>query len=172
MTQYVLTAVGADRSGLVHTLAHAVAEAGGNWLDSRMTKVASCFAGIVLVDLGADGRQHLESTLETLRREGLEVTVTETTPALSTDQNVLSVRLLGHDHPGIVRDLTATLADLGVTLDEVTTRLREAPMGDGVLFEAEALCRVEGATTREDLREALESVAAELVVEIDLVDRT
>ena len=51
MTQLLLTAVGADRSGLVSDLSEIVAHYDGNWLDSRMARLAGAFAGIVLVDI-------------------------------------------------------------------------------------------------------------------------
>ena len=39
MAKFVVTAVGDDRSGLVAALASAVADAGGNWLESRLSLI-------------------------------------------------------------------------------------------------------------------------------------
>lgn len=170
MAQLLLTAVGADRPGIVSSVAAKVAEHGGNWLESRMALLAGAFAGIILVDIPEEQADELRESLQSLETEGLAVTVTPTAPVESHDQTVLSVRLIGHDHPGIVSQVTGAMAGLGVTIDDLDTNLRDAPMGDGVLFEAEARVRITSATTEDDLREALESIGAELMVDIDLVD--
>lgn len=170
MAQLLLTAVGADRSGIVSSVAAEVAEHGGNWLESRMALLAGAFAGIILVEIPEDRIEELRAGLGNLEAKGLAITVTSTAPEEEHDQTVLRVTLLGHDRPGIVSQVTGAMAGLGVTIDDLDTELREAPMGDGVLFEARARVRITSATTEDDLRAALESIAMELMVDIDLVD--
>jgi glycine cleavage system regulatory protein len=50
MASLILTVVGPDRPGLVHTLSEAVATRGGSWLESWTARLAGQFAGIVLVE--------------------------------------------------------------------------------------------------------------------------
>ena len=110
-----------------------------------------------------------------LEVKGLRVTVTDTiptTPQQDEGEAALVVHLVGHDHPGIIHKVTATMARLGVTIDDLSTGLREAPMGDGILFEAQVQCRITNATTLDDLRSELEAIATEIMVDIDLVDRS
>lgn len=52
MAKLVLTAIGDDRAGLVSALSDAVAERGGNWLESQLARLAGKFAGIALVEVG------------------------------------------------------------------------------------------------------------------------
>ncbi|MGK2310263.1 glycine cleavage system protein R [Cutibacterium sp. V947] len=172
MTQLLLTAVGADRAGLVSDLSETIANYDGNWLDSRMARLAGAFAGIVLVDVDASKVEPLKADLGSLEARGLRLTVTDTTPQDDENEAILVVHLVGHDHPGIIHKVTATMARLGVTIDDMSTGLREAPMGDGILFEARVQCRITNATTLEDLRSELESIATEIMVDIDLVDRS
>ena len=172
MTQLLLTAVGADRAGLVSDLSEIVAHYDGNWLDSRMARLAGAFAGIVLVDIKSSKVEPLKADLAGLEVKGLRVTVTDTTPQQDEGEAALVVHLVGHDHPGIIHKVTATMARLGVTIDDLSTGLREAPMGDGILFEAQVQCRITNATTLDDLRSELEAIATEIMVDIDLVDRS
>ncbi|MDO4411495.1 glycine cleavage system protein R [Cutibacterium sp.] len=172
MSQLLLTAVGADRAGLVSDLSEIVASHDGNWLDSRMARLAGAFAGIVLVDIDESKVERLKADLGTLEVKGLKVTVTDTSPHGDQNEAILVVNLVGHDHPGIIHKVAATMARLGVTIDDLSTGLREAPMGDGILFEARAQCRITNATTLEDLRSELESIATEIMVDIDLIDRS
>ena len=170
MTQLLLTVVGADRSGLVSDLSEIVAHYDGNWLDSRMARLAGAFAGIVLVDIKSSKVEPLKADLAGLEVKGLRVTVTA--PQQDEGEAALVVHLVGHDHPGIIHKVTATMARLGVTIDDLSTGLREAPMGDGILFEAQVQCRITNATTLDDLRSELEAIATEIMVDIDLVDRS
>ena len=53
-TPLVMTIIGPDRTGLVESVARVVAEHGGNWLESRMSRLGGEFAGILRIELPAD----------------------------------------------------------------------------------------------------------------------
>ena len=55
MPNLVLTLIGPDRPGLVEAVAQPIAANGGNWLESRMAHLGGKFAGILRVDVPADG---------------------------------------------------------------------------------------------------------------------
>ncbi|MDX1268660.1 MAG: ACT domain-containing protein, partial [Oceanisphaera sp.] len=58
--EIILSIMASDRPGIVEQVASAVADAGGNWQESRLSTMAGRFAGIVRVNLDA-------GQLETLR---------------------------------------------------------------------------------------------------------
>jgi glycine cleavage system regulatory protein len=80
----------------------------------------------------------------------------------------LHLELLGADHPGIVAEVSASLAARGVSIEELTTDVREAPMAGGTLFEARAVLAAPPTTSIEALGSMLEGLADELMVEIRL----
>jgi glycine cleavage system regulatory protein len=82
----------------------------------------------------------------------------------------LNLELLGADHPGIVTEISASLAARGIGIDELTTDLRETPMAGGLLFEAHAVIDVPPSTSPDTLRAMLESLADELMVDISLTE--
>ena len=82
----------------------------------------------------------------------------------------LSLELLGADHPGIVAEISASLADRHVSIEELTTDVRDAPMAGGTLFEAHAVLNAPPDASTDDLRKMLEGLADELMVEIKLSD--
>ncbi len=171
MAKLVLTAIGDDRSGLVSALAGVVAEHGGNWLESRMARLGGKFAGIVLIEAPGLGVAALEEALTKLADGGLlEVSVSRTDAGDEADGAVVSLHLLGHDHPGIVAQVTQALARQGVTIDELTTQTLEAPMAGGVLFEADALVRIPAESDADAVRSALEALAGELMVDLELTE--
>src|SRR5436189_3912325 len=71
----VMTVIGQDRPGLVESVADLVASHGGNWLESRMSRLGGQFAGILRVEVQADKEQGLVSELKALSARGLSVVV-------------------------------------------------------------------------------------------------
>ena len=164
----VLTFIAKDRPGLVEMLSEAVTEEGGNWLESRMAHLAEKFAGIARIEISGEKVSSLKHALTALDAEGLRVTVEEATVGAPPEGPVFSLDLVGLDHPGIVRDISHCLAERGASVEEMETQIRGAPTGGGILFYAQARVRVPPSLSEEELREALEALAGELIVDITL----
>lgn len=165
---YVLTVIGDDRSGLVSALSDVVARHRGNWERSQLSELAGKFAGIVLVTVPVDSARAMVDELTALRASGLDVTASiasigDVDPA-TTSRTTMT--LLGNDRPGIVRDLSAALASRGVSIEDLESSTREAPMAGGLLFEATATLLLPDGVAIDDLRRAVEDIAGELMVEI------
>ena len=75
MPSLVMTLIGADRPGLVRSVAATVTEHGANWLESRMARLAGQFAGILRVDVPENRADGLVQALQQLDRQGLKVIV-------------------------------------------------------------------------------------------------
>ena len=71
----VMTVIGEDRPGLVDSVAGIVAEQGGNWLESRMSRLGGQFAGILRVQISAEKEAALVRSLKHLETEGLSIVV-------------------------------------------------------------------------------------------------
>lgn len=170
-TTYVLTAIGDDRPGLVAALAAAVDEHGGNWVDSQLALLAGKFAGIVQVDLPDERVEAFLDALPALADEvGLDVEATEGGAQDASDgpRSALRLHLLGQDRTGMIREVTSALRSQGATIDALRSWTREAPQGGGMLFEAEAEVRLPADADEHGVREALERIAAELMVDLEL----
>lgn len=165
----VLTALGEERPGLVASLSDIVAAHGGNWLESQMAILSGMFAGIVLVELPDAEEDGLREAVAAV--DGLAVTVTragQEQPERDAPGGILVIHLVGQDHPGIVRDVSTALVSWGVTIEELVTTTRDAPMGDGRLFEADAVVTLPAETSADDVQAVLEGLAGDLVVDIDV----
>ena len=68
----ILTFIADDRPGLVERIAQTVADAGGNWLDSRMAHLAAKFAGVAEVEVNDGDIAKLEAALRGLDAEVIE----------------------------------------------------------------------------------------------------
>jgi glycine cleavage system regulatory protein len=164
----VLTFIAKDRPGLVEKLSETVTEEGGNWLESRMAHLAEKFAGIARIEVAGDKVSSLKNALMALDAEGFHLTVEEATVDAPPHGPVFNLDLVGPDQPGIVRDISHCLAGLGVSVEEMETDIRGAPMGGGTLFYAQARVCVPASLSEEELRQALEALAGALMVDITL----
>jgi glycine cleavage system regulatory protein len=168
MATFILTLVGDDRPGLVSAVSTQIKAHGASWNRSQMSRLAGKFAGIVLVTVADERFDALATDLAALEAQGLQVTLERTDEPVERESLQLNLELLGADHPGIVAEVSAALAALGVSIEELVTDVRDAPMAGGTLFEARAVLTAPPATSTEDLRSMLEGLADELMVEIRL----
>ena len=170
MATFILTVVGDDRPGLVSALSAPINAHGASWERSQMSRLAGKFAGIVLVTVADERLETLTAELAALGAQGLQVTVESTDEPVERESQRLHLELLGADHPGIVAEISASLATRQVSIEELSTDVREAPMSGGMLFEARAVLNAPLNTSTDSLRSMLEGLAHELMVEIRLSD--
>ena len=169
MVTLVLTAIGDDRPGLVSALAGVIARHGGSWDRSQMARLGGKFAGIVLVAVPADAVAAVETDLRALAADGvLDVRVEHDRGVVAADGLRWSLELVGTDRPGIVHEITVALAAHGVSIDELETATRDAPMSGGMLFEARAELVAPATVAVDELRAVLERLADELMVDLTL----
>jgi len=168
MTTLILTVAGADRPGLVAAVADVVDAHGGNWENSQLAELAGTFAGVIEISVATDRAAGLESALRGLQGQGMltvaVLTGSEATAAVDGER--LTIQVLGNDHPGIVREVSAALSAHELNIDDLTTTTREAAMSGGRLFEATVVARVPASVDLDRLRADLERLAAEIQVDI------
>ena len=165
-TDLVLTVIGDDRPGLVEKLAAAISSQGGNWLESSLSQLAGKFAGIVRVQCEAALVPAMQSVLSAL--DDLRITVETATPRASSTQRTLQLSLVGHDRPGIVREVSQVLAHHAVNVESLNTWTSSAPMSGDMLFHADADLTAAPGLDAAALTTELEAISAEFVVDITL----
>ena len=165
----VLTIIGDDRPGLVETLSSLVAAHDGNWLESRMSRLAGKFAGIVRVEAPDTTIASLTSALAALESQGLRVVAERSAVATETAFTPLTLDLVGADHPGIIHDIARVLAGRGVNVEELTTECTDAPMSGQALFKATARLRLPAGVEADDVRRELEDLAVSLMIDLSLI---
>lgn len=167
-TDLVLTVIANDRPGLVKRIAQAVSDNEANWVESSMARLAGEFAGIVRVQVPDDRLARLELALDELSREGIAITVRRGAPTPEMEGKHAHLSLLCQDHPGIVKRVSAVLADHGVSIDELTTEVTPGSMSGERMFHAHADIILPTDADEADLRDALESLAGDLMAELEL----
>ena len=166
-TLLVLTAIGEDRPGLVEILSRTVEAHGGNWLESRMSRLANRFAGILLVSVPETAADTLTVALQALDSEGLRVTVENSALAVpSATQRIVRLELVGQDRPGIIRQVSEALARHGISIDELVTGVESASWSGETHCRIRADLRLPAEVDIDRLRGGLEALANELMVDI------
>ena len=169
MHELAITAIGADRPGVVAAVTGVLADLDGNLEDTSMTILGGRFAMVLIVavpdELDVDAvRQALAGPAEEL---GLDVAVH---PSDRTGDAVVgdpwSVSVYGADRPGIVHRFAEVLADHGVNITDLTTRvIGEANRPVYAMLLDVAL---PPDVSADALADALGSVASELGVECSM----
>ncbi|WP_285276080.1 glycine cleavage system protein R [Halopseudomonas bauzanensis] len=163
----ILTVISADKPGLVESLAQAINRHGGNWLDSRMARMAGQFAGILRVDVPAGAVEALRVELENMSSAGINIQLAISGQAEEPALGTLMLSLVGNDRPGIVHEVSATLARHGANVEQLDTCREPAPMSADLLFRATIRLGVVPQTDIDALRADLENLADDLMVELE-----
>ena len=162
--ELVLTLVADDRPGIVEQVAATVRAHAGSWAESRMASLAGKFAGIIRVQVADGAAEALAADLAAL--PGLGVTVVQGTTAgePSGEQHRLSVT--ANDRPGIIAEVTAALARLGVNVAELDTEVKPAQMSGGVVFRAVLDLALPQGQSLLDVVMVLEGLSPDLMIDV------
>lgn len=166
----VMTVMAEDRPGLVDSISSVIASHDGNWLESRMSRLGGQFAGILRIELPAEKRDPLTQALRELDTNGLKVLVHQDIAVARKAGSVRLLEVVGHDRPGIVRQISRLLSQNGVNVEELTSEVASAAMSGELLFKARAKVLLPEGCNPEQLQQELEKMAADLIVELSLVE--
>jgi glycine cleavage system regulatory protein len=163
----VMTVISPDRTGVVESIARAVADHGGNWLESRMCRLGGEFAGILRLEIPAEKKSALLDALQKLQQNGLQIVIRADPPvtAAAADRQT-RLEIVGGDRPGIVREITRALARAGVNVEEFSSEVISAPMSGETLFKAAARLQLPAPCDLAALKKDLEKIAADLLVDV------
>src|SRR4051794_18223013 len=124
MHHLVMTIIGADRPGLVESIAGIIADCGGNWLESKMSRLGAQFAGILRVEVAEEKEHALVSGLKALGSKGLSIVVHADPDGRAEVPGSVSVlEVVGHDRPGIVSQIARVLAGYGINVEDLQSEL-------------------------------------------------
>ena len=125
MRTYALSAMGADRPGIVASIAATLVAHEVNVTDSHMGILRGHFAMTLIVDVPGEV-EALQGDLDHVARE-LQLdavtlaAVSDAAPVSAAPTHTVTV--YGADHTGIVAAVARTLADAGVNVVDLNTRL-------------------------------------------------
>jgi glycine cleavage system regulatory protein len=132
-----------------------------------MCRLGGEFAGILRIELPVEKRQMLLDALQALQGRGLALVVRPDEAAASATQGrQAKLEIVGHDRPGIVRQITHALARASVNVEEFSSECVSAPMSGETLFKAAARLQLPERCDLAALKTDLEKIADDLLVDI------
>lgn len=168
----VLSCLGPDRPGLVAEVTDYLTAHGGNIEDSRMAILGAEFGILLLASGRPEEVDAIERDLAALEKQtGLRMLVQRTkspeehrraptVPCLVTAEAL--------DHEGIVRAVSGALARAGVNIVSLESAAYAAPVTGSPLFRMEARVDVPQTVGVGRLRKAMDAVAEEQNLEIEV----
>ncbi|TAM36252.1 MAG: formyl transferase [Burkholderiaceae bacterium] len=168
-TSLIVTVVGRDRPGIVRQISDCVQGTLVNWADSRMNHFAGHFAGAIHLQVAPKDAPTVSAALQGLTSEGLQVQVARSeAPPLAFGNRMLKVELSGPDRPGIIQELSASLAERSVSISDLHTEILHPAESDQHLFRVQALLVVPENLADGALRKLLEKLASQMMMDVAL----
>jgi glycine cleavage system transcriptional repressor len=174
MRHFALSAVGRDRPGIVAAVTEVLLRRELNIEDSQATILRGHFTMMLVVAAPADSdvealRSELDAVRDRLELEALTLSeLADLDPAAEPEPSHM-VTVYGADHPGIVHAATTALAERGVDVTDLTTKLAGEGEGEGEpLYVLMMEVALPPGGDEADLAAALEQVGAEQGVEVSV----
>lgn len=145
MTDFlVITALGADRPGVVNDLSATILETNCNIDDSRMMLLGGEFAIILMLSGEASAiDQLIKATGKIEKKTGLTVISKRTQPKTSSSGTLLyKVEIVSMDEPGIVHHVTDFFAQREINIQALQTDSYSAPHTGTPMFSMQLLVEI------------------------------
>ncbi|MDQ3933816.1 MAG: amino acid-binding protein [Actinomycetota bacterium] len=173
MRHLAVTAIGRDRPGIVAAVSRVLLAHRANVEDSQMTILRGHFTMMLVVSLPEEAdagtlRDDLEDVRTELDLEAVVLSPLAELDAAAEPVPTHIVTLYGADHPGIVHAATSALAERGVDITDLATKLAGEGGDQPPLYALMMEIAPPPGLTEEELRAALTAVGEDQGVEVSL----
>lgn len=163
----VVSLISDDKPGVVEKISSVIADNGGNWETSRMAHFSGKFAGILRISVAEDKFQRLHDALMQLGKAGYKLQIEPASDLNGGERQVLELKLIGNDRPGIVREISRALATRRFNVERLETGYGSTPWSGEPLFTAACTVSVSADADLDGLQNDLDKIADELGVDIE-----
>lgn len=170
--QYIMTAFGKDRPGIVADVAKVIYESSCNLDDSIMTRLADEFALILLFSgQGDDLEEQLHRECRRLEIEknlSAFIRPVDKEQAASLPGNLHTIRVEGLDQAGIVYKISNFLAENQINIENLTSKKSYSPESGGAIYQMNIEVLVPETVSLDDTAKGLSRIENELNVDITI----
>ena len=166
-SKLIISANGLDKKGIVSKISSIIGKHNANIETSKMIRLENEFAMLILIDIQNKKIKTLTESLNKINE--LVVNLIET----KTNENILyenkfHLYINGADNEGIVYAFSKFLSEIDINIDEVNTKIKNAPMSATPLFMMDLIIGSKLKINEKDLNEKLNSVGEKLGVEVTI----
>ncbi|MDQ6994545.1 MAG: ACT domain-containing protein [Mariprofundaceae bacterium] len=166
----LLSISGKDRAGIVRDVAESLLNIQANIEDSSMTALRGRFTMMLIVHIQVDDISELKASLAALEQRTDLTVQSQVLPEDEASQLCQEpdcvITVSGADQAGIVHAVTDVLANMAVSIVDVSTQIRSNDTGDMYMMALEVVSHGKS----EALAQRLQNTARQLAVEIQLHD--
>ena len=171
MPELALYAIGRDRPGIVAAIAGVLVRHGVNIEDSQATILRGHFALVQILNAPDDADAHalledLTGTAKELDLEWIYVNEVSETDAEAVLEPTHILAVYGGDHPGIVHAVASALAERGIGITDLNSRV--VPEAGEPLYVLMLEVAVPDGASEDDLRSGLDAVGKREGVEVSV----
>jgi glycine cleavage system transcriptional repressor len=166
-----VSAIGSDRTGMVHDFTRVITDCGGNIAESRMAALGGEFAMLLLVTGNWHTLARIESELARLADAGTVSVHLRRTEARATRKEMVpySIDIVSLDQAGIVAGLSGFFASRNIDICEVATRGYAAAHTGAPMFAVQMTINVPArhhvAQLREEFMDYCDSMNLDAILE-------
>lgn len=166
----LVTAVGADRPGIVEKVTRVIVDGQGNVEQSRMARLGGEFAAFLMVAVPDARVEALSKALAEMGEPGLAVSARHIADRSTLGEGFVPYELEvnGADHEGIIHEFCRLLAKHGVNIAEMSTDVRNSPISGTPMFSLAATLEVPGELPSKRLKDWLNEIADKVGVDFTL----
>jgi len=166
-SKLIISANGPDKKGIVSEMSSIIGKHNANIETSKMIRLEKEFAMLILIDIQHEKIKMLTEALNQI--DDLSVSLIKT----KTNQNILyenkfHLYINGADNEGIVYAFSKFLSEININIDEVNTKIKNAPMSATPLFMMDLVIGSKSKINKNGLNEKLNSIAEKLGVEVTI----
>ena len=164
-SKLIISANGPDRKGIVSEISSIISNHSANIETSKMIRLEKEFAMLILVEVEENKNEVLCNALNQI--PGLFVNLINTKNNLDIlYENKLHLYINGADNEGIVYSFSNFLSELEINIDEVSTKIENAPMSATPLFMMDLIIGSKSKINIQKINEKLNIIAEKLGVEV------
>ena len=166
-SKLIISATGPDRKGIVSEISSIVNNHNGNIETSKMVRLEREFSVLILVNIKINQIKQLEKSLNMI--ENLTIQIIETKSNENKEYKYkFHLYINGADNEGIVYKFSNFLSKININIEEVNTKIKNAPMSATPLFMMDLIIDSEEDINQKNIKKELEIIADKLGVGVEI----
>ncbi|MEH6470461.1 MAG: ACT domain-containing protein [Halopseudomonas sp.] len=163
-TEFIVSMIGTDRSGLIKQCMQATQDLEGLWLSSRFSNLDGQLAALIKLSVAEQNVQQLQQFFSAL--PDLTVQFSPSCGTVNSHETTLKLNIEARDRFGLINQITERLLSLGVIITDMKcNRISVIEIG-GSLLSADITLHLPAETTPEQVLNKLDNLGDNAVVNV------
>ena len=166
-SKLIISANGIDRKGIVSEISSIININDGNIETSKMIRLETEFALLVLIDINNNKIEILRDKLNQIKSLSFNFIETES----DTNNHFINkyhLYINGADNEGIVHSFSKFLSEIDINIDEISTKIKNAPMSATPLFMMDVIIGSKSKIDIKNVSKNLNEIAGKLGVDVSI----